>query len=185
MTFKRKIIPALIISGSLFAASGSASANDSAELEKLRALVQELDQKIRVIDRKNELAEEAAAAKKKEAPVVKASQDGFGIESGDGQHKIKFGGLIQGDYRYFNSGRGNAGSAANIATEASDSAIARRAEPIIQATLFDKYDFVYVGEFGSNNGANSNTIVDVFARARFSPAFTVQAGKHQVPLRKP
>jgi phosphate-selective porin OprO/OprP len=185
MTFKRKIIPALIISGSLFAASGSASANDSAELEKLRALVQELDQKIRVIDRKNELAEEAAAAKKKEAPVVKASQDGFGIESGDGQHKIKFGGLIQGDYRHFNSGRGNAGSAANIATEASDSAIARRAEPIIQATLFDKYDFVYVGEFGSNNGANSNTIVDVFARARFSPAFTVQAGKHQVPLRKP
>ncbi len=179
MTFKRKIIPALIISGSVFAASGNVYANDSDELEKLRALVQELDQKIRVIDRKNELAEEAAAAKKKETPVVKASKDGFGIESGDGNFKIKFGGLIQGDYRYFNNGRSAGGAAGG---QAVDTAIARRAEPIIQATLFDKYDFVYVGEFGSNAGTNSNTIVDAFGRARFSPAFTVQAGRFQVPL---
>ena len=49
MNLKKKLIPVLI--APLFVGltlSGQAYANDSEELEKLRALVQELDQKIKV-----------------------------------------------------------------------------------------------------------------------------------------
>ena len=91
MNSKKKLIPALIaplVLGLSF--SGQALANDSDELEKLRSLVQELDQKVRILDRKGELADEAATEKKKVTPIVKASQDGFGLESADGQNKIKF-----------------------------------------------------------------------------------------------
>lgn len=66
MNLKKKLIPVLIAPLLVgLTLSGQAYANDSEELEKLRALVQELDQKIKVLDRKGELAEEAAAAKKK------------------------------------------------------------------------------------------------------------------------
>jgi len=102
MNIKKKLIPVLI--APLFVGltlSGQALANDSDELEKLRQSVQELDQKIKVLDRKGELAEEAAAAKKKETPIVKAGTSGFSFASADGKNEIKFRGLIQADHREF------------------------------------------------------------------------------------
>lgn len=169
MTFKRKIIPALLIGGSLFASAGIAQANDSEELEKLRALVQELDQKIRVLDRKNELAEEAAAAKKKETPIVRASEDGFGFKSADGKNEIKFKALAQLDYRNYNAG-----------TSTVDGFDFRRIRPSIEGTLFGKYDFRFVPEFGEAKTANATStsgIVDAYIDARFTPWFQVRAGK--------
>src|SRR5690606_40049550 len=84
----------------VLAFSGNALANDSSELEALRALVQELDQKIRVLDRKSELAEEKAEAEKKAAPKVVAGDKGFGIESADGQFKFRLSGLLHADHRW-------------------------------------------------------------------------------------
>ena len=101
MNLKKKLIPVLIaplIAGLTF--SGQALANDSDELEKLRQLVQELDQKVRVLDRKGELAEEAAAEKKKVTPIVQ-TEDGFGFKSGDGKNEIKLQGRVQADYHAF------------------------------------------------------------------------------------
>lgn len=176
MLFKRKLIPALLISGSVFATSGTAYANDSDELEKLRALVQELDQKIRVLDRKNELAEEAAATKKKETPIVNASEKGFGFKSADGAFEIKLRGLIQADYRYFN--QGFAGTGINTTNnQAVDGFLLRRIRPTIEGTLFDKYDFRFTPEFGENKTTVNSGIVDAYVDARFTPWFQVRAGK--------
>lgn len=72
MNLKRKhihtVVAATLLSAGTLAFSGNVLANDSAELEALRALVQELDQKVRVLDRKGELAEEKAASEKKRRP---------------------------------------------------------------------------------------------------------------------
>ncbi|MEZ0271702.1 MAG: porin, partial [Methylophilaceae bacterium] len=70
MSFKRTLLSSLLVGTGIIATP--ALANDSTELEELRTLVQELDQKVRVLARQNELAAEDAAAKKKETPVVKA-----------------------------------------------------------------------------------------------------------------
>ena len=59
----KKIVSALILAGFV---SSPVYANDSTELEDLRALVQQLDQKVKVLERKSENNEEAAVAIKKE-----------------------------------------------------------------------------------------------------------------------
>jgi phosphate-selective porin OprO/OprP len=183
MNLKKKLIPVLI--APLFIGltlSGQAYANDSEELEKLRALVQELDQKIKVLDRKGELAEEAAAAKKKETPVVKASEKGFGIQSADGQHEIKLRGLIQADGRFFDQGKQTSQKAASGAStagyldnteDAHGTAILRRVRPTIEGKVFDKYDFRFTPEFGDGKA----NVVDAYIDARFSPAVQLKAGK--------
>lgn len=186
MNFKKTTIHALIapllISGGFLALSGNAYANDSDELEQLRALVQELDQKVKVLDRKSELAEEAAAAKKKETPVVKASEKGFSLESADGKNVIKLRGLLQADYRAYDGGVNDvrnrsdqrAGNLdANGFHEAADTALLRRVRPTIEGTLFGKYDYRFTPDFG--NG--SAQVVDAYIDARFDPAFQVRAGK--------
>lgn len=185
MNLKKKLIPALIAPLFLSVAfSGNALANDSDELEKLRQLVQELDQKIKVLDRKGELAEEAAAAKKKETPIVKASEKGFGLQSADGQHEIKLRGLLQADGRYFDSGKNLTSKAASGAStagyldnteDASNSVLLRRVRPTIEGTVFGKYDFRFTPEFGDGK----SQVIDAYLDARLDPAFSIRAGKYK------
>ena len=180
MNLKKKLIPVLIaplIAGLTF--SGQALANDSDELEKLRQLVQELDQKVKILDRKGELAEEAAVEKKKIAPVVKASQDGFGLESADGKNKIKFKALAHIDYRAFADDGNDPNNTSGLDF--------RRIRPQIEGTVGGIYDFKFSPEFGenktgtgtANTGAfkGNSGIVDAYIDARFKPWFQVQAGK--------
>ncbi|CAG0954390.1 hypothetical protein MTYP_00374 [Methylophilaceae bacterium] len=173
MNLKRKhintlVATALLSSGAL-AFSGSAVANDSSELEELRALVQELDQKIRVIDRKNEVASEAAAAEKKAAPKVIASDKGFGIESPDGQFKFRLSGLLHVDHRW---------AIDDNDLQSNDGYLLRRVRPTFQGTLFGKYDFRFTPDFAPS-AAN---VQDAFINARFQPWFAVQAGKFKTPV---
>jgi phosphate-selective porin OprO and OprP len=188
MQFKKKIIASLLISSGVLGFSGHASANDSDELEKLRALVQELDQKIRVLDRKNELAEEAAAAKKKETPVVKASEKGFGLESADGQNSIKLRGILQADYRSYDQASNDVRARSDFRAgnldenngvdgfhNTGDSWLIRRARPTIEGTLFGKYDYRITPDFGGGNA----TVADAYVDARFDPAFQLRVGKYK------
>ena len=191
MQFKKKqihsTIALLLIGSGALGLSSQALANDSDELEKLRTLVQELDQKVRVLDRKNELAEEDAAAKKKETPVVKASKDGFGFESADGKNTIKFRALLQTDYRDYQQGANDIRErtdqrAGNIGADgfhdSADTFVLRRARPIIEGTLFGKYDYKFTSDFG--NGAA--VIQDAYVDARFDPAFKVRVGRFKPDL---
>lgn len=182
MQYKKSILASLLISSGIISAPLTALANDSAELEQLRALVQELDQKVRVLDRKGELAEETAAAKKKETPVVKASSSGFGLESADGKNLIKLRGLLQADYRYYDQGANDVRNRSNQRAgtldengfhDANDTGLLRRVRPTIEGTVLGKYDFRFTPEFAGG----SASVVDAYIDARFDPAFKVRAGK--------
>lgn len=169
MQYKRKLITTLLIGSGIISAPQVALANDSSELEQLRALVQELDQKVRVLDRKNELADEAAAAAKKETPIVSASENGFGFKSADGKNEIRFRALAQIDYRNFTNGSND--------TKNIDGFDFRRIRPSVEGTLYGKYDFRFVPEFGDNKTTSNSGIVDAYIDARFKPWFQVRAGK--------
>lgn len=182
MEFRRKIISSLLISSGALGLATPATANDSSELEQMRALVQQLDQKVRILDRKAELAEKVAATKKKETPVVKASEKGFGLESAGGKNVIKLRGLLQADYRYFDQGANDVRNRSNQRAgdldangfhEAQDTGLLRRVRPTIEGTLFGKYDFRFTPEFAGG----SASAVDAYIDARFDPAFKVRAGK--------
>jgi phosphate-selective porin OprO/OprP len=179
MHFKfTKFATALIASG-IISLPLVAHANDSSELEELRALVQQLDQKVKILDRKGELAEETAVEKKKATPIVKASEDGFGFESADGRNKIKFKALAQIDYRAFAGAESNSDNTSGFDF--------RRIRPTIEGTVGGIYDFKFAPEFGENKTgtgtANAGAfkgdsgIVDAYIDARFKPWFQVQAGK--------
>jgi phosphate-selective porin OprO/OprP len=183
MNFKQKTIPALIAPIFLgLSLSTPALANDSDELEKLRALVQDLEQKVKIIDRKNEIAEETAAAKKKDTPTVKASEKGFGIQSADGQHEIRFRGLLQADGREFLGGTKITQQAASGAStagyldnteEAKSTYLLRRIRPTVEGTVFGKYDFRFTPEFGDGK----SQVIDAYLDARLDPSFKIRAGK--------
>lgn len=157
MQFRIKGITAALVASGVLLGSNLAHANDSEELEQLRALVQELDQKIRVLDRKNELAEEKAAEDKKSAPVIKTGSEGFGFQSGDGKNAIFLNGRVQADYHgYGKSDEQNA-----------DSFDVRRAYLTIQGKVYGDYDFKVTGDFAQQTNftpsvttSSTKTILD-------------------------
>jgi phosphate-selective porin OprO/OprP len=181
MQFKKKRIAQLLIASGVLLGSNLALANDSDELEKLRALVQELDQKVKILDRKSEIAAEDAAAAKKETPIVNASEKGFGLKSADGNFELKLRGQIQADGRLFTDQEGFSsgnGSTASPAKPASDTFLLKQFRPILQGTLWGKYDFLLTPDFGSGK-----TIVqDAYVDAKFQPWLQLKVGKQKTPF---
>lgn len=180
MSFKRTLLSSLLVGGGIIATP--ALANDTAELEELRALVQELDQKVRVLARQNELSAEEAAAKKKEAPVVKAGSSGFSFGSADGKNEIKLRGLVQADHRHFLEGandvRARSRNRAGVLdgegfNQAEDTSLLRRVRPTIEGKLLGKYGFRFTPEFAGG----SASAVDAYIDANLDPAFNIRAGK--------
>jgi phosphate-selective porin OprO/OprP len=182
MKTHNKLLASILLTAGIISSPVISYAADSKELEDLRAQIEELKQAVKVLDRKNEIAvEDAAAAKKKDA-VVKASEKGFAIESADGKNTVKFNGLLQADYRYYDQGandvRGRTNGRAGPLDgegfrDANDSALLRRVRPTIQGTLGGKYDYRFTPDFGGG----SATVVDSYIDAKFSPFFKVRAGK--------
>jgi len=151
-------------------------------LEGLLEKSVQVDQKVRVLERKAEIAVEETTAAKKVTPVVRASNTGFSVESPDAKNSIRLGGVFQSDYRYYDQGskdvrnRTNARAGdldSNGFSDANNSWLLRRVRPTIQGTLFGKYDFRTTFELGGG----SASAVDAYIDARLHPAFKIRAGK--------
>lgn len=153
----------LLIATALLAAF-PAHADEQTEIEQLKAQIRELDQKLRVLDRKQEIATDEAKAKQKSTPVLNASDKGFGLKSADGQFEYKLRGLVHLDYRQFDG---------NAFPSAVDGFTARRIRPTFEGTVFGKYGFRFTPEFGENKSA----VVDAYLDARLDPAYQVRVGK--------
>jgi phosphate-selective porin OprO and OprP len=175
MQLRLKKLASVLIAGGVISLPITASANDISELEELRGLVQELSQKVKVLERKGEIGEEDSIAAKKSTPVVKASENGFGFESADGKNVIKLRGLLQVDNRNYSDVNGLGSDGKNIS-----GFDFRRIRPTLEGTVFGKYDFRITPEFGEAKTANATStsgIVDAYIDARFQPWFKVRAGK--------
>lgn len=155
---------ARLLIATALAAAYPAQANEATEIEKLKAQIEELDQKLRVLGRKQEIAAEEAATRQKSTPVLQASDKGFGLKSADGQFEYKLRGLVHLDYRDFG------GSAFPNAV---DGFTARRIRPTFEGTLFGKYGFRFTPEFGENKSA----VIDAYLDLKFDPAFQIRVGK--------
>ena len=183
MLFKKTIISTLIspllLGSSTLIFSGISYANDSNELEELRALVQQLDQKVKVLERKTELVTEEAVTAKKETPIVNASEKGFGIKSADGNFELKLRGQIQTDGRFYPDKKGfSSGNSDATAAKANDTTLLKQFRPILQGTLWGKYDFLFTPDFGGGK-----TIVqDAFVDAKFTPSLQLKVGKQKTPF---
>lgn len=167
MQFKfSKFATALIASG-IISLPITASANDSTELEELRALVQQLDQKVKILARNGELSEEKAAEDKKNTPIVTTGADGFGFKSADGKNAITLNGRVQAEYRTY--GKSDVQNA--------DTFDLRRAYLTLQGKVYGDYDFKITGDFAqqSNDASGAKTTKTILDEAYFGVNWVPQA----------
>jgi phosphate-selective porin OprO/OprP len=143
-----------------------ASGTEAEEIRLLREQIRQLDQKLRALERKQELKDEAAASAAKAAPKVTASDGRFEIASADGAHSLRLRGLVQADYRWYDS-----------ANRAADTFLLRRARLIFEGKFNNIFHYVIQPEL-----AGTIQILDANINAAISPAFNVRIGKFKTPV---
>ena len=130
----------------------------------------EIDQRVRILERRGELAAEAADARAKEQPRLSLGQDGFSFSSADTNFTLKIKGVVQADSRvFFND---------NALLKGNDSFLLRRARPIIEGTVFRDFDFQMVPDFGGS----SVQLMDANLNYKYRPELQLRAGKFKSPV---
>jgi len=138
--------------------------------------IQALDQQVRILQRNRELDQEAAEAKAKEFPRISLGADGFVFRSADTNFGVQLGGVLQVDSRSFFEDHGIVGN---------DGLLLRRARPILAGTVYRDFDFLFVPDFGTgNNGgsASTPTIFDAYINYRYRPELQLRGGKFKSPV---
>lgn len=143
----------------------------SARTEDLTRRVDELDQQIRILGRRQELGEEASLAKAKEAATVTAGKDGFGLRSGDGQFRLRIGGVLHVDARGYLDN--------DFPGASPDTFVIRRLRPVFEGTVFGRFGFRFQPEWGN---AGSMSLLDGYVDANLAPSFRIRAGKMKGPV---
>ncbi len=131
--------------------------------------IQALDQKVRVLERQREADQEAAAAAAKTQPRLTVSQDGVTFASANTNFALSLHGVLQLDSRTFPDERGLNGN---------DGFILRRARPILSGTVFRDFDYLFVPDFGGN----AVQIFDAYVNYRNRPELQLQVGKFKSPI---
>ncbi|MBI4324523.1 MAG: porin [Chloroflexi bacterium] len=126
------------------------------------------------MDRKRELDQEAAAEKAKTTATVSAGAGGFSIRSADTNFVLRLRGGLQADGRFY---PGN--------TTANDTFLLRRVRPIIEGTVYEKFDYRVMFDFASGvslSANNNSSVLDAYGNLRLWPGFQIRAGKFKEPV---
>ena len=110
----------------------------------------------------------ASALRAQDKPAS-PGQDGFVIQSEHGAYRLRVAGYVQLNARFY------LGDQAQATT---DSFLLRRARPIFQGTVANRFDFYLDPDFGLGQAA----LLDGYLDARFSPALRLRAGKFKAPF---
>ena len=141
------------------------------DVSQIKQQLDELDQKIRVLQRLQEIDKEAAAAKVKETSTVSASKEGFFIKSADNAYSLRIGGNIQLDSRwYFDKSSPPGGT--------SDTFILRKVRPVLEGVFFDKIAFRMMPDFGQGQ----TVLQDAYIEYRHNKYVNIRAGKYKPPI---
>jgi phosphate-selective porin OprO and OprP len=148
--------------------SAPASADDIAAL---RAQIAALDQKLRVLERQQELKDEAATAAAKTTPVITAGAGGFILASPDKKFSLRIRGNIQADGRFYLDERAPG-------TDTPDAFVLRRVRPSFEGTVAEKFSFRVMADFANNQVQ----LLDAYAAYQHADWLTVLAGKTKSPF---
>jgi len=153
----------------LLALATPARAAEADDIQALREQIRLLDQKLRVLERKQEIKDEEAAAAAKATPKVSLSDKGFTLASGDDANSIRIRGLAQFDSRVF---FGDRSYVANTAF------LVRRARLISEGTFAKNYSFQLVTEFAGS----SPSLVDANIGVALNKSAQLKFGRFKVPI---
>jgi phosphate-selective porin OprO/OprP len=151
-------------------ATAAVPPSDTAKLvDELAARIDELDQQLRVLQRKLEIEKEQAADKAKVTPTVVAGREGYAVRSADGDFQLKVRGYVQADSRFVGDGDGTSGPT---------NFVLRRVRPVLEATAFTLFDFKLMPDFAGG----TTVLQDAYADLKFVPWLKVRAGKFKGPF---
>ena len=146
----------------------SLAASDQ-ELDQLKQQIQELDQKVRVLEREREIDQDNVATAAKAAPKIVIGGNGAVFSSGDSNFVAQIHGVAQLDSRTFFQDGGLNGN---------DGFLLRRLRPILTGTVFHDFDYNFTPDFGGS----TVQVLDAYMNYRYSPALQVEAGKFKSPV---
>src|SRR5258706_2077257 len=155
------------------AAEGATSA--AAEAAALRAEIEVLDQRLKILERKLELQQETATAAAATVPVVRAGPDRFSLASTNGSTFIRLRAVLNVDQRSY--GNSLAPNGAPLAP-GGDTFLLRQVRPFIEGTLGGFVDYRIMPDFAGGKAI----VQDAYMTARFKPWFAVTAGKFKSPV---
>jgi phosphate-selective porin OprO/OprP len=147
-----------------WAQAGTAPADDATLQQK----IDEQEQRLKVLERRLEIQDEANAAATAANPVVKTGAKGFSIGTPDGANIIKFRANLAVDGRWFG----------DELPQTADTFLFRRARPYIEGTIGNIYDFRLMPDFAGGR----TIILDAYINGKFKPWLNVQAGKFKGPV---
>ena len=131
-----------------------------------------LEREVKILKRQREVDQEtqaAAAQKAKTLPTLTAGSEGFALKSADGNFLLKLRGLIHTDGRFFLDNENNSKI---------DTFLPRRVRPILEGTVFKKFDFRLTPDFGGGK----TVVRDAYLDARFLPELALKVGKFKSPV---
>ncbi len=102
-------------------------------------------------------------------PIVAVGPDGLAVRSANGAFSFRLRGYVQTDGRLF---------IIEEATSNNDTFLIRRARPILEGTVYGKFDFKLMPDFGQGQSVLYDAYVDI----RFIPALKLRAGKFKPPI---
>ncbi len=152
-------------------AAPAAPAASSDDIAALREQIRLLDQKLRVLERNQELKDEAAVAEAKKQPKLNFSDGRLELSSADGANSIRLRGLVQADGRFYLDETNPAGT--------NDSFLLRRARLIFEGKFAERYSYVVQPEFGTGSSVQ---VLDANIHTAIVPEFGVRIGKFKTPI---
>ena len=175
--FMNRFIPAVrtALAASVLLAAGTSALQAQAqsnpnEIAALRALIQELDQKIKILERKQENNDATAATAATTTARVTLNDRGLTVASPDAANSIRVRGLVQLDHRAFFSDGPNG--------LVNNAFILRRARLISEGVFAKNYNFQLVTEFGGSAPA----ILDANIGVILTPKVQIKAGRLKSPV---
>ena len=159
----------LALAGGYFAGL-NAYAEDAAK-PSLENRIDDLEQQLKILNRKLEIEREETAAKAKTTPQISAGKEGFALKSADDSFHMTIRGTLQADARWYISPKDNN-------SVPPDNFVIRRVRPTIEGKLYDIYGFRVTPEFAGN----TLSLLDLWIEANFDPTFRVRAGKFKGPI---
>ncbi len=130
--------------------------------------LEDLIQRVRVLERKLELKQEEDAARAKAAPAIVVAGDGVAFRAADGSFQLRLRGYVQDDARMYQG----------VAHPGTSAFLLRRVRPILEATALQRYTLRIMPDFG-----NGQTVLyDAYVEAAFLPQLGLRFGKFKPPV---
>jgi phosphate-selective porin OprO/OprP len=143
-------------------------------IKRLQEQMQALDQQLKILQRNRELEHEAETEKTKQAPRISIDANGLNVSSADTNFVFKIRGGFQVDGRFYPGD-----------SPAKDTFLLRRLRPIVEGTVFKKFDYRLMLDFASGTTSstfNNGNVLDAYINYRILPELQLQVGKFKEPV---